>query len=159
MYSSSTGRVVERMSRWSSGRREEKPDDRQVEDHREDEEFVGVELAAAVAVPGPFDGGDAGLGEALAEVGLEPLGEFVLGPAAQFAGCPEVECDDLVEVDVGRVERGGSDGGGGEGCWRDRRATIYGSLDRPPLVATMLGRIARWYSPTTRIETGWRLYW
>ena len=61
---------------------EEEPEDGQVEDHGEDEQFVGVELAAPFPVPGPFDGGDTGLGEPLAEVGLESVGEFFLGPAA-----------------------------------------------------------------------------
>ncbi len=61
---------------------EEEPEDGEIEDHGEDQQFVGVELSAPLAVPGPFDGGDAGLGEPLAEVGLEPVGELFLGPSA-----------------------------------------------------------------------------
>ena len=62
-------------------RREEEPDHRQVEDHGEDEQLVGIELPAAIAVPRPFDGRHAGLGEAGAEVALEPLGELLLRPS------------------------------------------------------------------------------
>ena len=36
-------------------RREQEPDDRQLEDHCEHEQLVGVELAPTVAVPGAFD--------------------------------------------------------------------------------------------------------
>ncbi|MCP3937747.1 MAG: hypothetical protein GY708_20540 [Actinomycetia bacterium] len=47
---------------------EEEPRDGKVEDHGESQQLVSVELAAPFPVPGPFDGGDPGLGEPLAEV-------------------------------------------------------------------------------------------
>ena len=61
---------------------------------------MGVELSAPFAVVGPFDGGDAGLGEALAEVLFESLGGGFLRPAAEFTGETKVEGDDLVEIDA-----------------------------------------------------------
>src|SRR5207249_3105858 len=65
------------------------------------EELVGVEFPAPVAVPGPLDGRDAGLGEPRAQVILEPGGELLLGPAPQFPGQADVIGHDLVEVDLG----------------------------------------------------------
>ena len=61
---------------------EEEPDQGEVEGEGEGEDFVGVELSVAVAFVGAFDGGDAGLGEPLAEEPFEGSGGVFLGPAA-----------------------------------------------------------------------------
>ena len=46
---------------------EEEPHQGEVEGEGEGEDLVGVEFAVAVAFVGAFDGGHAGLGEALAQ--------------------------------------------------------------------------------------------
>jgi hypothetical protein len=60
---------------------EEEPDQRQVEGQGEGEDLLRVELPAAVAPVGAFDGGDAGLGETLAEEPLQSLRGLLLGQA------------------------------------------------------------------------------
>ncbi|HTW08423.1 MAG TPA: hypothetical protein VME46_12980 [Acidimicrobiales bacterium] len=59
---------------------------------------MGVELSSPLALVGPFDGGDAGLGKSLAEEGLEGLRGFFLGPPPQLSGQAEVISNDLVQV-------------------------------------------------------------
>ena len=59
---------------------------------------MGVELAAPVPFVGAFDGGDAGLGEPLAQGPFQELRRLFLGQAPQFAGGFEVVGDDLVQV-------------------------------------------------------------
>jgi hypothetical protein len=83
-----------------AGRGEEEVEDGEVEHHGEDQQLVGVELATPLPVPGTFHRGDARLGEALSEVGLEPVGQLFLCPASQLAGLAQVVGDDLVEVDL-----------------------------------------------------------
>ena len=65
-----------------AGRGKEEPDQGQVEGEGEGEDLVGVELPVAVAFVGAFDGGDAGLGESLAQEPFEGSGGLFLGPAA-----------------------------------------------------------------------------
>ena len=63
-------------------RREKEPDQRQVERQGEGEDFLGVELSVPVALVGPLDGGDARLGEPLAQEPFEGAGGLFLSPAA-----------------------------------------------------------------------------
>ena len=65
-----------------SGWGEEEPHQGKVEGEGEGQDFVGVELPVAVAFVGAFDGGDAGLGEALATGAFEGSGGVFLGPAS-----------------------------------------------------------------------------
>jgi hypothetical protein len=73
------GGVVE--SAVVAGWGEKESDQGQVERQGEGQDFVGVELAVAVAFVGPFDGGDAGLGEPLAEEPFQGSCCVFLGPA------------------------------------------------------------------------------
>src|SRR5690606_1210687 len=59
---------------------EEEVDDGEVEGEGVDEDFLGVELSWPFSVPGSFDGGDAGLGEAGTGEVCEAGGEVFLGP-------------------------------------------------------------------------------
>ena len=75
-----------------------------------------IELAAAIAVPRPLDRRDAGLGQALAEIRLEAIGELLLRPTPELARGADVVRDDLVEIDLGRRR------------WRGR---VFGGPSRP----------------------------
>ena len=75
---------------------EEEPHQGQVEGEREGQDFLGVELSAPLALVGPFDGRDAGLGKALAKEGLKGLCGLFLGPPPQLSGQAEVVSNDLV---------------------------------------------------------------
>ena len=74
------------VGRWG----EEEPHQGQVEGEREGQDLLGVELSAPLALVGPFDGRDAGLGKALAKERLKGLCGLFVGPPPQLSGQTEV---------------------------------------------------------------------